>query len=347
MRACGHRCGALMRDPVLHGEYQSVADMQEQPDSVLGAICFSSTPLMVDQALCLHVPMQRLDQPDEAVCEVWRCSGQVAAGQYGDIRYRQGDGVLFGVIALPEHRFDSGRPLLQQAAESAYRQVFELIDRLEYPYLYRFWNYIAGINAESFGMERYQQFNIGRQDAFLAYGRDVLGNAPAACALGMKEGPLTIAFIAGTAPSLNIENPRQISACRYPQQYGPRSPTFSRASLVRIGKGSVLFISGTASIVGHATLHHEDAVMQAREAMTNIKLVLDEANRQSPDSFDLAGLAYRVYIRHPADFAPVRAELARIVGGQCNAVYLQADICRTDLLLEIEAVHAAKSFGME
>lgn len=330
-----------MRDPVLHGGNQSVADMQKQPDSVLGAICFASGPPMADQTLCMHVPMQRLDTP-EAVCEVWRCSGKVAEGQYGDIRYRQGDGVLFGVIALPEHRFKAGKSLLQQAAESAYRQVFELLDRLEYPYLFRFWNYIADINAESFGMERYQQFNIGRQDAFLAHGRNVLGNAPAACALGMREGPLAIAFIAGTAPPLNIENPRQISACQYPQQYGPRSPTFSRASLVRIGKGAVLFISGTASIVGHATLHHDDAVMQAREAMTNIRLVLDEANRQSPGSgFDLADLGYRVYIRHPADFAPVRAELVSLVGEQCNAVYLQADICRSDLLLEIEAVHAA------
>lgn len=347
MRACGQRCGDLMRDPVLYGGYQSVADMQKQPDSVLGAICFSSGSLMADQTLCMHVLMQRLDQP-EAACEVWRCSGKVAEGRYGDIRYRQGDGVLFGVIALPEHRFKAGKSLLQQAAESAYRQVFELLDRLEYPYLFRFWNYIADINAESFGMERYHQFNIGRQDAFLACGRNVLGNAPAACALGMREGPLSIAFIAGTAPPLNIENPRQISACQYPQQYGPRSPTFSRASLVRVGKGSVLFISGTASIVGHATLHQNDAAMQAREAMANIKAVLDEANRQSPDpGFDLAGLAYRVYIRHPADLAPVRAELVSLVGEQCNAVYLQADICRTDLLLEIEAVHAAMPFGLE
>ena len=336
-----------MRDPVFHGEHQPVADMQKQPDSVLGAICFSSAPLMIDQTLCMHVPMKRLDQP-EPVCEVWRCSGQVTEGKYGDIRFRQGDGALFGVISLPEHRFEAGRSLLQQASESAYRQVFELLDMLGYPYLFRFWNYIAGINAESFGMERYQQFNIGRQDAFLAHGRDVLGNAPAACALGMREGPLSIAFIAGTTQPLNIENPRQISACCYPQQYGPRSPTFSRASLVRIGKDSVLFISGTASIVGHATLHQNDAVMQTRETMTNIKLVLDEANRQSPGSgFDLAGLAYRVYIRHPADLAPVRAELVRIAGEQCNAVYLQADICRTDLLLEIEALHSAKPSGIE
>ncbi len=333
-----------MRDPLLRGEYQSVAGMLKQPEGVLGAICFSSGFLDPAGTLCLSVPMQRLDAQD-SVCEVWRCSGEVTQGQCADIHYRHGAGALFGVIALPESRFAmlSGKPPLQQAAESAYRQIFGLLDKLGYPYLYRFWNYIADINETDSGIERYQQFNIGRQDAFLAHNRGVLGNAPAACALGMKEGPLGIAFIAGKVPLLNIENPRQISACQYPRQYGPRSPTFSRATLVPIGQEAVLFISGTASILGHETVHREDAVMQAREAMANIKAVLDEANRQLQDRrFGLADLSYRVYIRRPADLAPVAAELARIVGAQCNAIYLQADICRTDLLLEIEAVHACK-----
>jgi chorismate lyase / 3-hydroxybenzoate synthase len=335
-----------MSAPVLRGEYQSFAGMMKNPQGMLGAICFSceSPRQAAASTLILPVPMQRLDAP-EAVCEVWRCSGEVTQGQCADIRYRHGDGALFGVIALPENRFAPlpGKPLLQHAAESAYRQIFGLLDKLGYPYLYRFWNYIADINASSFGMERYQQFNIGRQDAFLAHNRGVLGNAPAACALGMSEGPLCIAFIAGKAQSLNIENPRQISACRYPRQYGPRSPTFSRATLVPMGQEAVLFISGTASILGHETVHLNDAVLQAREAMANIKAVLDEANRQSADSgFGFADLNYRVYIRRPADLAPVRAELVRIVGGQCNAVYLQADICRSDLLLEIEAVYACK-----
>ena len=79
--------GVLMGDSALHGEYQSVADMQKQPGCVLGAICFSSGPMAqsTDQTLCMHVPMQRLDAP-EASCEVWRSSGKIAPGQYGDIR---------------------------------------------------------------------------------------------------------------------------------------------------------------------------------------------------------------------------------------------------------------------
>lgn len=298
------------------------------------------------------VPMQRLDDGD-SICETWHSSGPLTRGQSGDIHYRHDEGVLFGVITLSETLFEASadKTPLQQATESAYRQVFALLDTLHYPYLFRFWNYIADINAHSFGMERYRQFNLGRQDAFLAHGRDVVGNVPAACALGfgqgcLAQGPLTIAFLAGRVAPLNIENPRQISAYQYPQQYGPRSPTFSRASLVRLGQDEVLFISGTASVVGHATLHPADVAAQTRETMTNIEAVLAEASRlANQPGFDLASLHYKVYVRHPADLTQIRDELERIVGIAPNVVYLQADVCRRDLLLEIEATAARPSIS--
>lgn len=336
----------------LHGANLSIAAFLQQPaqwkNSVLGALCFSAE---ADESLmqagmdipCLRVPMQRLDGGD-SFCEVWRGSGAFTQGRRGAIHYRHDEDVLFGVIVLPETlEADAGKTPLQQATESAYRQVFDLLDALRYPYLFRFWNYIADINTHSFGLERYRQFNLGRQDAFLAHGRDVVGNVPAACALGFDpggtaQGPLTIAFLAGRVAPLNIENPRQISAYQYPQQYGPRSPTFSRASLVQLGQDEVLFISGTASIVGHATLHPSDVVAQTRETMANIAAVLAEANRlANQPSFDLASLYYKVYVRHPADLPQIRAALAQCVGDTLKAVYLRADVCRQDLLLEIEA----------
>jgi len=45
-------------------------------------------------------------------------------------------------------------------------------------------------------------------------------------------------------------------------------------------------------------------------------------------------------VRHPADLAQIRTEFERIVGTTPNAVYLQADVCRQELLLEIEATAA-------
>lgn len=347
-----------MRDMVSlrHGENLSIAAFLKQPaqwkNSVLGVLCFSADAverqMQADMDIpCLRVPMQRLDAED-SICEVWHGNGEMTQGRCGAIHYRHDAEVLFGVIVLDETVFaaNADKTPLQQATESAYRQVFMLLETLGYPYLFRFWNYIADINANSFGLERYRQFNRGRQDAFLAHGREVVGNVPAACALGFgqrdsAQGPLTIAFLAGRIAPLSIENPRQISACQYPQQYGPRSPTFSRASLVQMGQDEVLFISGTASIVGHATLHPADVVAQTRETMANIEAVLAQANCQanpaSQAGFDLASLHYKVYVRHAADLAHVRGELLRIVGSALNALYLQADVCRQDLLLEIEA----------
>src|ERR1035437_474398 len=231
-----------MRDMVspLHGENLSIAAFLKQPaqwkNSVLGALCFSAdaveSRMQADMEVpCIHVPMQRLDA-DDSICEVWHGSGHLTQGQCGAIHYRHDGDVLFGVIVLSETMFEAGadKTPLQQATESAYRQVFALLDTLRYPYLFRFWNYIADINTHSFGLERYHQFNLGRQDAFLAHGRDVVGNVPAACALGSAQGSLTIAFLAGRVAPLSIENPRQISAYQYPQQYGPRRPTVCRGS---------------------------------------------------------------------------------------------------------------------
>jgi chorismate lyase/3-hydroxybenzoate synthase len=339
-----------MRETSAISHNLSVAEFLQQQENLLGAICFSVPDMPGKLAIpCLNVPMRRLDNA-ERVCEVWHGRGPLAQGRFGDIDYRHDDGLLFGVMVLPEMplQTDDVRTPLQQATESAYRQIFELLDQEHLPYLFRVWNYIADINTLSFGLERYQQFNRGRQDAFVAHGRDVAGNAPAACALGYLEGPLTIAFLAGIVPPLNLENPRQISACLYPPQYGPRSPTFSRASLVRIGEEKVLFISGTASIVGHATLHPGDAVAQTRETMTNIEAVLSEANRHAAlPGFDLAALSYKVYVRHPADLTQIRAELSRCVGDSLKAVFLQADVCRQDLLLEIEATGVLASGPVE
>jgi chorismate lyase / 3-hydroxybenzoate synthase len=335
----------------VHVANLSIAAFLNQPtqwkSSVLGTLCFcaNETDSAMQAALdvpCASVHMQPMDAGG-SVCEIWQGSGQLTQGHRGALHYRHDEEMLFGVLALPESMFeaDAEKTPLQQAAESAYGQVFALLDSMGFPHLLRVWNYIADINNHSFGLERYRQFNLGRQDAFLAHGREVVGNVPAASALGSAEGPLTIAFLAGRAVPQGIENPRQTSAYQYPQQYGPRSPTFSRASLVRLEQGEVLFVSGTASIVGHASLHPGDVVAQTRETMANIEAVLAEANRLARQTrFELADLYYKVYVRDPADLEQIRAELTRHVGDALRAVYLQADVCRQDLLLEIEAIAA-------
>ena len=165
---------------------------------------------------------------------------------------------LYGVLELDEAAFrgDATCPPLQAASAEAYRRIFRLLDAQGLPHLWRVWNCLSDINAETHGLERYRQFNIGRQDAFLDSHRGATGNVPAASAIGLAGGPLSVAFLAGATPALAVENPRQVSAYLYPADYGPRSPTFSRAVRATLSGQAALFVSGTASIVGHLSLIH-------------------------------------------------------------------------------------------
>jgi len=290
-------------------------------------------------------PVQRVFAPllgstVPVIHEVWLVDDAVVTGRSEDIVWRRTGGLLFGVIALDEADFAgaTGCSPLQAASAEAYRRIFRLLDAEQVPHLWRVWNYLDGINQETHGLERYRQFNVGRQDAFLECHRGATGNVPAACALGLAGGPLSIAFMAGSTPAMAVENPRQVSAYNYPADYGPRSPTFSRAALVTLPGQEILFVSGTASIVGHQTVHPGDVAGQCREAMANVAAVLVEANRQRRSApFAASELTYRVYVRHAADFRTVRATLGPLIGS-AEVVYVQADICRSDLLLEIEAM---------
>lgn len=274
-----------------------------------------------------------------AVNEVWYSADFCRSGEFAGIRFRLDDNVLYGVLDVEEASYRSSALPLQHAAEDAYRRIFELLDREACPHLWRTWNYLADINAERDGLERYRQFNIGRHDAFLASGRLARGNVPAACALGTARGPLTIAFMAGRTAPTPIENPRQVSAYHYPAQYGPRSPTFSRAAFARLPGQELLFISGTASIVGHQTVHPGDVAGQTQETLTNIAALIESANAQARATpYALAELSFRAYIRHADDYPCVQAIIEEQVGSDAAVVYVQADICRDDLLVEIEAM---------
>lgn len=284
------------------------------------------------------------DGDASALCEVWGTDGELVHGRRNGLHYGHNDEIVFGALQLEEAAFDrdaarTGKTPLQCAAEHAYREIFGLTEALDFPNILRFWNYIGDINGHSHGMERYRQFNMGRQDGFLGSGRRVTGSVPAASALGFSDGPLTIYFLAARSlMPVPIENPRQVSAYQYPQQYGPRSPTFSRASVMRVGGDQVLFVSGTASIVGHQTLHLGDVVAQTRETVANIAAVLEEAKRVVPDTrFTLNDLCYKVYVRHEKDVAVIHAELRRSLGAAARLLFLRADICREELLVEIEA----------
>ncbi len=273
------------------------------------------------------------------MADVWHASGQVQSGMTGLVRWRTDGHWVLGAIDLDETVERQG---VAKLAQRAYHDLFKTLEETGCPHLLRIWNYLPQINGDGGGLERYRQFNAGRQEAFIEAGQAAFEGAPAACALGIRQGALCIRFLAGQIAPVPVENPRQVSAYRYPDTYGPRSPTFSRAALAELGGGDVaLFISGTASIIGHETVHLGDVVAQTQETLRNLSAVIGAANGHTSATFALPNLEAVVYVRHVADAAIVRGVLEEALGADAptlrHAVFLEADICRQDLLVEIEA----------
>ena len=333
-------------EPGLQVDYVPLAAQDSARwDGVLGVATFHDAPTSL---AANDIPVAEIRTPvlgsTGEICEVWRTRQQVESGQRSRIHYRRGDDVLFGCISLPEtQRENGGTSALHSATEQAYREIFTTLDELAYPHLLRVWNYLPQINVDTHGAERYRQFNSARRNALVASRRDLGGgNVPAASALGSVTGsPLVIYFLASREAPTAVENPRQVSAYEYPPQYGPK-PSFSRASVLREASGAILFISGTASIVGHQTVHAGDVAAQTRETLVNIEALLSEANRVSGvPRFGMETLAYKVYVRNSADLPLIQSQLHTALGPRAQVVYLQADICRQDLLVEIEAIGRA------
>lgn len=342
-------------------EYMPCSELKRQPqswqDRVLGVVSFSDfRGRLESQSSHGNIPEIHLNAPvlagshlaSEILLPFESMSEKnqsLTSGSKGLIHYRLNEELLFGVINVDESSFASQcqtTSVLQQATENAYQKLFALIEELGYSHVYRFWNYMADINSVSVedkdSLERYRQFNIGRKNVFIKVGREQGEQLPAACALGLQSGPLSIAFLAGKIPPIAIENPRQIRAYNYPEQYGPLTPSFSRATLVQIGPQLSLFISGTASIVGHETLHVQDIIGQTKETLINLEAVVSEANRlQGNLLFNLSDACFRIYIRHAADLDAIRETVFNHFKHEVKAVFVQADICRHELLVEIEA----------
>lgn len=269
--------------------------------------------------------------------EYWHVSGPVNTGSHEDVTWRQAGDYLFVAI----EQYDNGAGDLGAATQKAYADLLQLTRNRGFPNLLRLWNFMPGINRGTGDLERYRIFCQGRCVAL-----DEVGiTEPELCAgtaIGSTEPTLRVYGLSGKQPGRALENPRQTSAYRYPRQYGPRSPAFARATALPRPDGTyLLMISGTASVVGHATAHNGNVNAQLDEIIRNIDALLakcaHELKRPRLVRFGADSLL-RVYIRHKADWPQVRDRLMQ-AWPDSLLTGLRGDICRRDLLLEVEAVH--------
>ena len=285
-------------------------------------------------------PVPILDVPNRVLgggpsVELWHSPEPVHVRRSGRFFCADNGTVLFGAALCP-----LGSDLEAETVE-IYRELLEIAAQSGSASLQRLWNYLPDINGDQRGVERYKRFSAGRARAFEGvFGIPAERHFPASSAIGTTGDTLVVAFLAAREPGRHVENPRQVSAFRYPPQYGEKSPSFARGTLSPAALGHAFLLSGTASVVGHESRHEGDVLRQLQETLRNIETLSATVGTVSVrPALDLARFDYvKTYLRRPSDLAAVRGALTPRLGPAASTIWLEADICRADLLLEIEGV---------
>lgn len=297
---------------------------------VLAVIGFGRAMAAADPR-CIVVGLDTLHDPS---VEVWRSAGAVSHGVDGAVHWSIDGDYLFFAIDVDEDEAGG----LDAAAEHAYREITALVDRRRLagdarPEVLRLWNYLDAINEGDGDDERYRHFCSGRARGLGEHARNGFS---AATAIGRRDGRrvLQVYGLAARSGGVAIENPRQVSAWRYPREYGPTAPTFARATLTGAGQ---LLVSGTAAVVGHASQHAGDTLAQIDETLLNLDQLF-----QGSAPLGAGPLAHstllKVYLRD-ADEASVVEQRIRArhpdIGG---ILMLGGDICRRELRVEVDGI---------
>ncbi len=285
-----------------------------------------------ERALVVDAPFEQL--ATAPVTEAWTVPGPVQHGVHGRLRWAAAGPLLFGTLRAPANAPGA----LDGASLALYHELLDATDALGYRELLRVWNCVPRINENEHGLERYKRFCAGRSRAFEErLGADFASRLPAASAVGGTGDDLVVYFLASNAGARHFENPRQVAAWAYPPCYGPRSPSFARATGAPPELGETLFLSGTASVVGHASAHEGDVAAQLDETLRNIAALVRHATGAGDGGLERVTLL-KTYVRHAHDRAPIEERMRAALGPDVALLFVQGDICRAELLLEIEGL---------
>ena len=232
---------------------------------------------------------------------------------------------------------------------------------VEFDRVIRTWFYLGGIvDDDEDGNQRYKELNRARSAFFegvhfLAGCQPRLPEVPepypASTGIGTEGRELMLGCIALATDrpeivAMPLENPKQTAAFHYASSYSPKSPKFARAMALSCGDYATIFVSGTASIVDSESRHIGDVEGQTRQTLDNIEALISEENLGgmacpgwAPRS-TTSGLA-RIYIKRQEDFEKTQA-ICRSRLGDVPMVFAVADVCRPELLVEIEGMAFSK-----
>ena len=300
---------------------QSIETLSQQSNILIclpyGTHCRPSVPGIIQTGL--------VNLGQQNVIEVWLVNDCVTKGISGNCHWSKSKDILSAAIWLSAEQCQS----IEKATEKAYTELLTLLQTYNYPHPFRFWNYFPDINLGDGDDEHYKRFCTGRLNAFRKVNMPD-HNFPSASALGHHTEGAVIYALAAKVPGKHHSNGLQVNAYQYPREYGVSSPSFSRATSIKLAQQYSFFISGTASIIGHKTTSKGDLRGQLHTTINNIQHLLDTQAKQ-----DLNLQSIKVYLRHASDYLVARVELEKHFPNVLM-IFTIADICRNNLLVEVE-----------
>ena len=319
-------------------------------------VCEDAAALSIQQPLLTHLYFGDSGEADHGCLSIqtelellgsnlfaqyWFTDQQVSQAKYKNIHYAHTPQMMFGLIQLA----CSSNEDFQALTHKAYCEIYECLQTSSCKHLLRTWNFFPQItdsDTHNSQQDRYQVFCHGRLQAMHDSGIKTKVY-PAATVIGNHDNNLQIYFLAGDTPGTAVENPRQTSAYHYPVQDNFTQPLFSRGLLKTWGKRIHFYVSGTASIVGHETLHIDDVCAQLNESINNVETLVAHANDQHHTQLNAQDdlLYMKVYVRHREDAEQINQVLAARLSSNTPRALLLGDMCRENLLVEIEAFYQA------
>ncbi|MDD4921805.1 MAG: hypothetical protein PHS30_04915 [Bacteroidales bacterium] len=303
--------------------------------------------------------VQSLENPDEMAVEVHYLPVDISSES---VVYKERRNVRYAVLEWNSHksliiegvRSDSSHDSLSAQSDHIFQKIEEILseEEMHIHEIVRQWNYIGQITEINNGIQNYQAFNNARARFYAKTTWEEFGY-PAATGIGMSIHGIIVGLIAVSNRSdiriYPIDNPLQVTAHHYSssmlvgaQKVNSKNetPKFERAKVVQGDSGMICYISGTAAIRGEQSMREMDVALQTRQTIENIIYLISAENIKrhgvSSEGFlFMSGL--RVYIKRNAYFSLVKAEVEK-VWSKIPIIYVQADICRSELLVEIEGV---------
>lgn len=280
------------------------------------------------------------------------------------VRIEESEGICYGVIEGSDSSmlFVEGIPSsdFSESVALQSREVFAKLNTLLSTYgfavddIVRQWNYIGNIVSCRDGKQNYQEFNDART---AYYSRGEWGNGyPAATGIGTSSESIIVGCIAfkktdATKAIYPIDNPLQVAAHIYSERVlidtavdaVKSTPKFERAKLIETSQGACCFVSGTAAIRGEESVEASSARLQTIKTIENIEYLVSKANlmRYGCKPYDLEYVNHIVYIKNAEDYEEVRA-VVEAKYPNVNTIYTIADVCRSELVVEIESILITK-----